>query len=129
MADPNPVAPWKLHVADGSANAYHLECAGEGQQVSFKYVPVTPEQSSTGMYSGGSPREESLAATDARLDALWKTLYALDSNEAVHVADRAKGTGAIAWENAKGKHDFIVKRGPELDALLAQLEAFGQAPK
>jgi len=88
-------------------------------------VPVQPEQSSTGDYSGGPPRKEDLAADDARLVELWTLLRKLEADETKHTPDRAKGTGAIAWESLSGKRDFIIKRGAELNVLLDLLAKIG----
>lgn len=118
-------SPWLfIHVADGAANGYHFTRAADGS-VQFVYEPVRPEQSSTGFYSGGPPREETLDAADPRLTELWATLQKLAADETKHTPDRAKGTGAIAWDGLTGKRDFIIVMGPDLDALLAQLKRFG----
>lgn len=119
-------APWStIGVADGSAN-FHRFTRGADGRVKYAYVPVTPEQSSTGFYSGGPPREEDLAANDARLVELWDLLRKLEADQAKHTPDRAKGTGAISWDGAAGKREFIILRGAELDGLLKLLAGFGK---
>jgi hypothetical protein len=40
--------------ADGSANVYRIK------PDSLEYIPVKPEESSTGMYSGGEPKKVAL---------------------------------------------------------------------
>lgn len=120
-------APWStIGIADGSAN-FHRFSRGADGRVRYAYVPVTPEQSSTGFYSGGPPREEDLVASDARLIELWDLLKKLEADQTKQVADRAKGTGAISWEGAAGKREFIIQRGAELDGLLKLLGGFGKA--
>ena len=113
-----------ISIADGSANAYRFTCDA-GERVGFEYVPVRPEQSSTGHYSGGPPRKEDLAANDARLVELWALLRKLEADQTKHTPDRAKGTGAITWEGSSGKRDFIVKMGADLNVLMDLLKRFG----
>src|SRR5687768_16056305 len=114
MKEQSPGAAWSsISVADGSANGYRFTRAAGGS-VHFVYVPVTPEQSSTGFYSGGPPRKEELDANDPRLVELWALLEKLEADETKHTPDRAKGTGAIAWETPAGKRDFILRMGAEL---------------
>lgn len=118
-------APWLLTVADGSANFYRFECAEPGGPVRFEYKPVTPETSSTGFYSGGPPRSETLDQRDARLSELWRLLKELEADTAQHTPERAKGTGAITWATPSGKHEFILKMGARLSGLLEVLKRFG----
>lgn len=125
MPEPSVEQPWSLTVADGSANRYRFDCDARGV-VQFAYEPVTPEMSSTGRYSGGPPRGETLDAKDARLAELWRQLKALEAEPALHTPDRAKGTGAIGWTTPAGQRDFIVLRGERLEALLAVLTQFGR---
>ena len=118
--------PWsRIDIADGAANAFHFTRADDGR-VRFVYVPVTPAESSSGLYSGGPPRREELAANDARLVELWDLLGRLEANQAIHTPDRNKGTGAIAWDGPAGKRDFIIQMGAApLNELLALLARFG----
>ena len=115
----------RIDVADGSANAYHFT-RDAGGQVRFVYDPVTPERSATGLYSGGPPRTEALAPDDARLVDLWMLLRKLEADETKHTPDRAKGTGAIAWESPAGRRAFIIQMGEDVNALLAVLKRFGR---
>lgn len=111
---------WSIRYSDGSANAYRFEPAGEGGV--FDYDPVRPQQSSTGMYSGGDPRTGTLAAP--ALEALWRHVRALEGATVLHVTDRMKGTGAFEISDEDGTRAFIIRRGPELaafDAFVAAL--------
>ena len=121
-----PDAPWSIDYADGSANAYHLSNPGADADILFEYVPVTPERSSTGTYSGGPPRREVLVADDSRLAELWRLVSRLEADTSLHSPERAKGTGALTVMTADGKREFVVQRGPalkELDDLLARFGA------
>ena len=107
---------WSLTYADGAANGDAIS------PTSFTYTPVTPEQSSTGMYSGGPPRAGSLAPEIAA--RILAAAEALAADTANHVEDRGKGTGAFTLTTGRGSQHFIVVRGPALvsfDALLASL--------
>jgi hypothetical protein len=125
MSTDIPAPPWTIDYADGSANAYHLSHPGADADVLFEYSPVTPERSSTGMYSGGPPRQESLVADDPRLAELWRLLRRLESDPSLHTPERGKGTGALALTTAEGKREFIVQRGPALGELDQLLGRFG----
>lgn len=112
--------PWSIDYHDGSANGFHARDAGEG--ATFEYVPVRPEQSSTGFYSGGEPKRG--AVTTAALDALWAQIATLEADGSLRTTERGKGTGAFSLRDATGTRDFIVKRSPALaafDELIARL--------
>jgi hypothetical protein len=115
-----PTPPWTLHYFDGSANGYAIESDADG--ASFEYTPITPAQSSTGMYSGGPPRAGRL---DARAIAtLWQHVADFEADPSQHVADRMKGTGAFTLKDLTGVRSFIIARTPKLlafDAFLGSL--------
>jgi hypothetical protein len=119
-------APWnRIDIADGSSNDFQFRREASGR-VQFVYVPITRAQSSSGMYDGGPPRKEELAADEARLIELWSLLQKLEADTAKHQPDRNKGTGAISWDGANGKHEFIVEmNAPQLNELWALLKKFG----
>ena len=115
-----PSAPWSIAYFDGSANAYHF--VTDGDVTTFEYRPVTPERSSTGMYSGGEPRTARLDA--AQVAELWRQIRELESNPELHSADRMKGTGAFHLTDAAGTRGFIIVRGPALLAFDELVGAF-----
>ena len=104
---------WSIGYSDGAANAYHFRPDGDG--AAFTYDPVTPERSSTGMYSGGDPRSGSLQAT--ALADLWQRVRALEANVAVRGENRTKGSRAFTIVEGASSRTFIIERGPELDAF------------
>ena len=115
----------RIDVGDGSANGYHFVRGASGT-VEFEYVPVKPEESSTGMYSGGPPRKETLAGSDGRLTQLWSELQRLEGDVSKQQPERAKGTVAIGWAEPGGKrHDFIVQMGADAKAFVGLLKKFG----
>jgi hypothetical protein len=122
MPEQQPETPWSLTVADGSANVYRFTRAAAAAHVQLRYEPITPETSSTGMYSGGPPREEVLEASDPQLTELWTLIHQLEASTADHTPERGKGTGAITWKSPAGKHQFILQMGERLNGLLKQLK-------
>lgn len=120
-------APWSLiKILDGAANGFHFERVASGR-VQFEYDPITPEESSSGMYDGGPPRKEELAADDARLTELWALLQRLEKDTSIHTPDRNKGTGVIVWQAPDGKHSFIIEmHSAGLNELLTLLKRFGK---
>jgi hypothetical protein len=104
---------WSISYADGSANAYHFRPDEDGAM--FTYDPVTPERSSTGMYSGGDPRSGHLEAQ--RLAELWAHVRAFEANTALHEEDRNKGTGSFRIVEGSDTRSFIIRRSPELAAF------------
>ncbi len=121
LAQDPPALPWTVNYADGSANAYRLEATAGG--VRFVYEPVTPERSSTGMYSGGDPIDTQLALDDPRLAAIWRHVAAVEADPSLHVAERHKGDGAFLVDSDGVTRRFMVVRRAilELDDLLEDL--------
>lgn len=109
--------PWSLHYGDGAANVYRFSQSSAGGEVSFEYVPVTPEMSSTGSYSGGEPYRARLAAGDPRVGELWRRVERLEVDTSSHGDARNKGTGAFAITTPSGRREFIVEQGAALDAI------------
>lgn len=105
--------PWTVTYSDGSGNGFRFWLAEGEEAARFQYSPVTPEMSSSGIYSGGAPK--SGAVSDGRpVEELLQRVEALAADEQSHVKDRMKGTGAFTIEDAKGKREFIVKMGATL---------------
>lgn len=119
-----PDAPWRVSYADGSGNAFEFEQTSTGKRASYTYSPITPERSSSGMYSGGEPAEGSLDAE--QVAGLWRRLLQLEAETSLHTEERVKGTGAFRIVTRGGERSFIVSRGELLlafDAFLAELKA------
>ena len=112
---------WSLAYSDGSANAYRF--VSDGDSVVFEYDPITPKTSSTGTYSGGDPRSGTLDAQT--VESLWSHVRALESDAALHVEDRNKGTGSFSIPDATGTRSFIIERGPALAIFDAFVKSLG----
>ena len=104
---------WRIHYADGAGNTYTFDPDGTGAR--FTYDPVTPERSSSGMYSGGPPRAGHLAPDT--LASLWTHVHALAAATALHRDDRAKGTGMVHVVEGSAERRFVIARGEELAAF------------
>jgi hypothetical protein len=72
---------------DGNGNGYIISADA------IKYIPVTPERSSSGRYSGGQPKTVFVKPEQYAL--VKKLLDAAIEKEEVHQADRAMMTGLI----------------------------------
>lgn len=116
-------ADFTLDYADGSANRYRVVCAAGSADAEVIYTPVTPRQSSSGVYSGGAPWRARLLAGDARLAALLEQVSALERDGSLHVEARSKGTGAVTLTTAASTRSFLVAPGAALRALDAALAA------
>lgn len=108
-----PDAPWRVTYHDGSGNDFQFDGARGG--TSYAYSPVTPEQSSSGTYSGGAPASGTLA--DEQVVALWKHVLELEAATAEHTKERGMGTGAFVIVTPTSARTFLVKRGDLLRAF------------
>lgn len=78
----------ELTYADGSANRYVIS------STQLNYLPVKPEESSTGMYSGGEPATVTITAQQfAGLKTLFETAMAQTDQQ---ISDRIKTSGLVA---------------------------------
>lgn len=98
----------RLMYADGSANRYEIS------STELKYIPVKPEESSTGMYSGGEPAQIALSNEQySQLKNLFESALAQTDQ---HIPDRIKTSGLVAV----GEYQAILKPG---SALKAEIES------
>lgn len=89
--------------ADGSANLYRITSD------SVQYIPVTPEESSTGFYSGGEPAKVSI--TSEQFQSLKKQLDDAVADTTWHTPDRAKGTALIIRIAPQDTTRVILRQG------------------
>jgi len=121
-APPAPAPPWAVTYHDGSGNGFRVRRGAKDRAARFEYEPVRPENSSTGMYSGGEPRKGRLSAKAA--EEMWGRVRALEAQTALRAPSRDKGTGAFRLEEpGKAGRDFLVKRGEPLRAFEDWLRA------
>lgn len=94
MSVPEP--PWSVSFTDGSNNSYHVTAVAGG--VSFVYTPITPKWSSSGVYSGGPPRQGTLSGE--QVAELWRALDAITTRGGSPPEHRTKGTAILTTEVA-----------------------------
>lgn len=118
-----PTAPWSVIFADASGNSFHLLQTSPDTTPEFEYTPVTPEVSSSGVYSGGMAARGEL--TPEQVKQIWAQIDALSSDTAAHVDQRTMGTGSFVVVKNSVRQQFIVRSGPTVQAfsdLLAPLK-------
>ncbi|MBR58308.1 MAG: hypothetical protein CMH54_09835 [Myxococcales bacterium] len=118
----SPASAWSISYSDGSGNGFFFSQAADQDQASFAYNPVTPRESSSGTYSGGSPRKGTM--TSAQVTELKRWVQTLKDDSANHAAQRGMGTGAIRLTTNDVEEDFIVQRSQPLKDFEAFLAAF-----
>jgi hypothetical protein len=105
LVGPDP-APWTITISDGSANVTVLTQPANGP-ATWVYRPVSPAESSSGVYSGGAPANGTLAP--AQVVALWDLVRTARGDASGGA--REKGTVHIATESAAGTRRVTVARG------------------
>ncbi len=101
--------------ADGSANVYIITSD------SLEYIPVKPEESSTGMYSGGEPKKTALSIQEFRNVRFM--LEAAKKNHAAHIPERIKTSGIITTISGDESTNFILRPGcKEITEIETQLK-------
>lgn len=113
-----PTPPWALTWADGSGNISRIWQDQEGGEARLAYEPVRPETSSSGVYSGGEARRETLPPE--RVAELW-TLARAVARDAPRAETRAKGTGVLTLSEPTGTTEALVVASPATAALDAAL--------
>jgi hypothetical protein len=93
--------------ADGNANRYILT------NNALEYIPVKPEESSSGVYSGGTPTM--IKITPEQHQQIHATILLLIGNTQLHLPNRVKMSGLLF--NRTENFSVIIKPGPELSTL------------
>lgn len=93
----------RYEYADGNANIYLLS------ETELRFVPVKPAESSTGLYSGGEPRN--VTVTKAQFQELKELFDSALDNSASHIKDRMKTSGLISMIGSSSKEQCIIKPG------------------
>jgi hypothetical protein len=105
--------------SDGNANVYIIT------PDTLEYVPVKPNESSTGFYSGGVPKKVMLTAN--QFQHLVALIEAAMKNTDAHIPERIKGSGAIKTLTGSEKHSIFLKPGSvelgKIEAALKELLA------
>lgn len=113
-------SPWTLRFYDGSGNGYYFVKDEKDSAASFEYDPITPEQSSSGHYSGGTPVKGSLDSDQCQ--KLWDWTRLFQNDESLQNDQRLKGTGWFKLDIAGEKADFTADRGAKLEEFMTFLK-------
>lgn len=97
--------PTQYEYADGSGNRYILTTS------SLSYIPVKPEESSSGIYSGGEPKEILLKET--QFNSIQALLLNAVSNRSIHMQERVKMSGLITIVHKEERKQYILQPGSE----------------
>lgn len=112
----------RYYFSDGSANLY------DATESSLEYIPVTPEQSSTGMYSGGKRGKVSLTAE--QFNSVKDLMETAIHNQEIHIPDRIKTSGKISRTGGAGDTVVIISGESsemrEIERLLHKLLPTGR---
>jgi hypothetical protein len=105
---------------DGSGNRYVLTSS------TLSYVPVRVEESSSGTYSGGDPKEILLKGNQFNsIRELLDKAISKSLSSSIHIEGRAKMSGVISVLDKNERKEYILKPGSEemkaIEALLKEL--------
>jgi len=98
--------------ADGSANLYIITT----NQV--KYIPVKPEESSSGVYSAGEPKTVTITAAQYKM--LQTVFEKAISNKDDHTQNRVMMSAIVSSISPDDKKQCILKPGSEDIAAIEQ---------
>ncbi|MEC7986052.1 MAG: hypothetical protein VX278_12890 [Myxococcota bacterium] len=110
---------WECFYADGSGNRFHFY-RKEGA-IHFQYDPIQPAMSSSGIYSGGTPKAGILSEEQA--DLLREQVQIWHQNSGAHVKVRSKGTSSFRVKKRADEIQFLIPESQlvELNTLLKPL--------
>jgi len=101
--------------SDGSANRYIIT------KDSIQYIPVKPEESSTGFYSGGEPGREKI--NHEQFNDVQKLFEAAMNKSEIQMDGRMKTSGLIVKIMPEETKRVILKPGvPEIAAIESALK-------
>ena len=112
-------AKWECSYLDGSGNRFHFY--RKQAVIHFRYDPMKPKLSSSGVYSGGTAKTGTLTLEQGRqLEAQMKIWT---DNIGSHVKRRSKGVSSFHLINGEKSSHFLVPESQlkELNILLEPL--------
>lgn len=98
--------------SDGNNNTYKVT-----SEKKMFYEPMTPEMSSSGIYSGGNPMEISLDTED--FNNITEHFNSLLKNKSIHINKRLMGSGMIKLVYSGNKTEIV-----NLDGNAKEIEDF-----
>jgi len=95
--------------ADGNANVYVIT------PTELKYIPVTPEESSSGTYSGGEPKNIAISPTQFQtLEALFESAL---NNTGTHIENRVMMSGLVSRTGSNKKQCILKPGSPDIKLI------------
>jgi len=104
--------PWTVNYHDGNGNGFRFWRDFKNKEVQFEYIPVRPDESSSGRYSGGEKKKGHLDGPGVQ--ELWQWIGRLQTDASIQTNARAMGTGAFSLVHESRTENFIVKDGSQL---------------
>lgn len=91
----------KIIVSDGSGNTYTIS------KELIEYSPVRPENSSSGVYSGGEPFKKKISSSDyKKIEKAINTIY---DTKAIRLSHRTMGSMQITRMNSNRPETIIIE--------------------
>lgn len=110
----------EIIISDGSNNRYQLNKDEKTNSFLLQYQPISPEQSSSGIYSGGQPQSLNLNAENA--EKLQQQIIELGTKPELHSKSREMGSVQITIIRISGREMFILSRTDAAENLCAELK-------
>ncbi|MCS6824352.1 MAG: hypothetical protein NZ529_08660 [Cytophagaceae bacterium] len=108
---------------DGSGNTYNVFVGKDEPMYELEYVPIKPEHSSSGIYSGGDYLKKNI--TSAQFDMLSEKIKKAENNKKAHIADRVMMSGMVVIQKGNLERKFILNPSSsektELENLLKKI--------
>jgi hypothetical protein len=102
--------PTQYRYSDSSANTWKISTD------SVEYIPMTPEMSSSGMYSGGNPVKKQISKSD--YNKVKSEINNIVMNMSIQIKDRTKLSGVITIiEDQKKDLTILIDKSPEKESL------------
>lgn len=103
-----------LSFSDGSNNRFLLFITASGSGI-LEYMPMQPENSSSGFYSGGVPASADLA--EGMTQTILEKVDLLEKDTEKHLSARKMGSGIFVLQNDRQTRKFIVEAGETLESF------------
>lgn len=110
----------EISIFDGNNNSYKLFRNNSDENFSIRYVPVKPSQSSSGVFDGGSVKENHLS--EEQFKSILKIILELIENIDLHSDRREMGTFLLKFQSSEMNAKAIIIKNPQLEALIAELQ-------
>ncbi len=115
--------PWTLDFGDGNGNRYIFTKEGEFSDAQFEYIPMTFENSSSGIYSGGTPKKG--VVVQKNVEELLKLVSKMKNEKKYHLEERRMETGHLFFKSPELEFEFSIDYDSEtLRQFIHLVESF-----